>query len=84
MQIGFPYRDDLNFLRNLLPDGWLLKEQPPDLAELTAWAIRGRYPSGWQEATEEDGRTATDQAREVHETALEDLERYGYTQEDTV
>ncbi len=83
LQIEFPYRHDLDFLRNLLPDGWLLKEQPPDLAELTAWAIRGRYPGDWREATEEDARTATDQAREVHETALEDLERYGYTPEDT-
>lgn len=81
LQLDFPYRHDLDYLRALLPDGWLLKENPPDLAELTAWAIRGRYPGDLQEATEEQARTAAEQAREVLVTTLEDLERYGYKAE---
>lgn len=81
MQVDFPYRHDLDYLRALLPDSWLLKENPPDLAELTAWAIRGRYPGDLQEATEEQARTAAEQARGVLVTALEDLKRYGYEAE---
>ncbi len=84
LQVEFPYRHDLDFLRTLLPDGWLLKENPPDLAELTAWAVRARYPMGGsREATEEGAKTAVEQASEVLETALEDLKRYGYAPEDT-
>jgi HEPN domain-containing protein len=83
LQTEFPYRHDLDFLRTLLPDGWLLKENPPDLAELTAWAVRTRYPTGSREATEEDARTAVEQAREILDVALEDLKRYGYLPEET-
>lgn len=82
LQIEFPYRHDLDFLRDLLPDGWLLKDHPPDLAELTAWAIRGRYPLDLREAAAEDAQTTLEQAREVYKTALEDLRRYGYVPED--
>lgn len=82
LQIEFPYRHDLDFLRNLLPDGWLLKDRPPDLAELTAWAIRGRYPLDLREATAEDAQITLGLAREVYKTALEDLKRYGYVPED--
>ncbi len=78
LQVDFPYRHDLDYLRALLPDGWPLKENPPDLAGLTAWAIRGRYPGDLQEATEEQARTAAEQAREVLEITLVDLQRYGY------
>ncbi len=82
LQVEFPYRHDLDFLRTLLPDGWLLRENPPDLAELTAWAVRARYPMGGSpEATLEGAETAVEQSREVLGTALEDLKRYGYAPE---
>ena len=84
LQVDFPYRHDLDYLRALLPDGWLLKENPPDLAELTAWAVRGRYPGDLREAKREDARTAIEQARQVLATTLEDLERYGYAPENEV
>ena len=83
LQVEFSYRHDLDYLRTLLPDGWLLKDNPPDLAEMTAWAIRDRYPGDLREAAREDATATIEQAREVLETAREDLARYGYIPEET-
>ncbi len=72
------YRHDLALLRTYLPDGWLLKENPADLDDLSQWAVEGRYPGSLREASEDDAETAVGLAREAYEAALEDLERYGY------
>ena len=45
----FPYRHDLDALRNLLPDTWSVRRKHPDLAQLTEWAVEARYPGDWQE-----------------------------------
>ena len=56
----FPYSHDLDALRNLLPDGWAVRTEYPDLAELTEWAVETRYPGEWPEATEvEETRAET-------------------------
>jgi HEPN domain-containing protein len=60
--IPFPFRHDLDALRNLLPDGWEVKRQHPDLAELTEWAVEARYPGDWPDATVEAARRAAVQA----------------------
>lgn len=83
LQIDFSHRHDLDYLRTLLLDGWLLKDNPPDLAEMSAWAVRGRYPGDLREARREDAQATIEQAREVLETAREDLARYGYVPEET-
>jgi HEPN domain-containing protein len=44
LQINFPRRYDLDALRNLIPVSWPLKEEHPDLADLTEWAVEARYP----------------------------------------
>lgn len=44
LQTEFPFRHDLDLLRDLLPDDWALKETPTGLGALSAWAARGRYP----------------------------------------
>jgi hypothetical protein len=82
MQTYFLSSHNLDFLRTLLPSGWLLKENPPGLAEPTEWAVGARYPGDLPEASEDDARIAVGEAREVYETALEDLRRYGYVPED--
>lgn len=74
--INFPFRHDLDALRNLLPDGWRVKVDFPDLAELTEWAVEARYPGDWPDATIEDARRATAQAREVCSSVITDLERH--------
>lgn len=81
LQIEFPFRHDLDLLRTLLPDGWTLKNTPTSLSALSTWAVRGRYPSDLPDATQEVAEAAVEQAREVYETALKDLENHGYDQE---
>jgi hypothetical protein len=73
VQLPFPYRHDLDALRNMLPDGWQIKASCPDLAELTEWAVEARYPGDWEEATVDDARRAAMQARNVYSSILEDL-----------
>lgn len=75
--IPFPFRHDLDALRNLLPDEWRVKGDHLDLAELTEWAVEARYPGDWPEATPEDARRATSQARAVLESVVADLTRHG-------
>src|ERR1041384_7581078 len=43
-EVNFPKVHDLDRLRDLVPKGWKVKEQFPDLAELTIWAVESRYP----------------------------------------
>lgn len=76
-QIPFPFRHDLDALRNLLPEGWGVKGRHPDLAELTEWAVEARYPGDWPEASVEDARRAVKQARAVYECLMADLGVHG-------
>jgi HEPN domain-containing protein len=78
LQIDFPRRHDLA-LRNLIPVGWPLKEEHPDLADLTEWAVEARYPGDWPDATEEDARSAMQQARAVGQSGCRDLASHGFT-----
>ncbi len=82
LQVEFPHRHDLALLRTYLPDGWLLKENPADLDDLSQWAVESRYPGSLWEASEDEAETAVGLAREAYETALEDLERQGYDPDD--
>jgi HEPN domain-containing protein len=75
--IEFPLRHDLDALRNLLPAGWAVKEEHPDLAELTEWAVEARYPGDWPEATLDEARRAARQARAVFDGVIEDFGRRG-------
>jgi HEPN domain-containing protein len=84
LQTEFPFRHDLDLLRDLLPDSWALKETPTDLGALSAWATRGRYPGDLPEPSQEDAKAAIEKARKVYETALEDLEERGYNENDEV
>jgi HEPN domain-containing protein len=52
--VDFPWRHDLDALCNLLPAGWAVRVEQPDLAELTEWAVEARYPGDWPEAMLEE------------------------------
>lgn len=82
LQIPFPKTHDLNRLRDLLPEGWAIKEDFPNLARLSVWAVEPRYPGDLIEATRHDAEMAVKQARNVYETTLEDLRRHGYEPEE--
>lgn len=78
LEIDFPRRHDLDALRNLAPAGWQVKEEHPDLAELTEWAVEARYPGDWSDANEADARSAVEQARAVWESVYADFIRHGF------
>jgi HEPN domain-containing protein len=78
LDIDFPWRHDLDALRLLVPAGWRVRADHPNLADLTVWAIEARYPGGWPEATPEDAAAAWHQARAVWESACADLDREGF------
>jgi len=81
LQVDFPFTHNLDRLRDLLPDGWTVKEDFPDLASLSEWAVEPRYPGDLREATHEDAEAAVEQARNVYEATLKDLENHGYERE---
>jgi HEPN domain-containing protein len=83
LQIDFPKTHDLDALRARVPDGWLVKTEQPDLAELTEWAVEARYPGDWPDATEGDARLALQQARGVWSAVIGDLQRYGVSPGDS-
>jgi HEPN domain-containing protein len=75
--IEFPFRHDLDALRNLLPDSWPVRREHPDLAELTEWAVEARYPGDWPEATTADAERAGVQARALYESVATEFVRRG-------
>lgn len=75
--VDFPFRHDLDALRNLLPEGWSVKEEYPDLSELTEWAVEARYPGDWPEPTVGDADRALAQARGVLESLVRDCGKRG-------
>lgn len=77
LQVRFPFRHDLDELRDHLPPGWQDANAHPDLSMLTQWAVEGRYPGNWPEATDADVRAAAQQARAVWLAILDDLDQHG-------
>jgi HEPN domain-containing protein len=82
LQIDFPWRHDLDALRQLIPDGWHLKDELPDLASLTEWAVEARYPGDWPDATAADALAAVEQARTVWQAVCSDLARHNFAVDD--
>ena len=67
-QVDFPYIHDLDTLRNLLSDGWSVKDTHDDLVELSEWAAESRYPGAGLEPTHGDAAAAVAQARSIYES----------------
>lgn len=71
-QIEFPFTHDLDELRNLAPTTSALHETCPDLADLSQWAVRTRYPT-FVAPTEQEAADARRVATEVVRVAEEEL-----------
>ncbi len=82
LQEGVPRSHDLELLVAKLPEDWRLREDPSSLADLSAWAVEPRYPGDLPDATEEQAEAAVEQARDIYETTLKDLEKHGYEPQD--
>jgi HEPN domain-containing protein len=65
-QIRFPFRHDLDELRNFIPEGWAVGQCSVDLAELTEWAVEARYPTDDDDPILEDAQRAVEHQR-LHE-----------------
>ncbi|MGF1519880.1 MAG: HEPN domain-containing protein [Nodosilinea sp.] len=76
-QIKFPFRHDLDALRNLVPENWALSGCSIDLAELTEWAVEARYPTDDDDPIWEDAQRAVEQAKALYDLARSDLQMRG-------
>lgn len=76
LEIKFPYIHDLDRLRDLLPDGWRVKTEYPDLAELTVWGVVVRYPGDMPDAVTADARQALQTAEGIYQLVEEDFAEY--------
>ena len=76
-EAAFPFSHDLDALRNLLPAGWPVHTEHPDLAELTEWAVETRYPGDWPEPADADAKRAEAEARAVHESVASEFRLRG-------
>jgi len=70
--LDFPYTHDLDRLRDLLPEGWRVKIEHPDLAELSVWAVETRYPGDMPSVVDAEATLALQQAQAVYESVLAD------------
>jgi HEPN domain-containing protein len=77
LDLDFPYTHDLDRLRDLLPDGWRIKRDFPDLAELTEWAVEARYPGDMPDIVDADAQRAVQQAQDVWTSVHADLVERG-------
>ena len=73
-EVNFPKIHDLDRLRDLVPKGWKVKEQFPDLAELTIWAVESRYPGDIPDIVEQEARETLSLAEAVFDSVSTQLE----------
>lgn len=74
-EADFPRIHDLDRLRDLIPSkGWKVKEQFPDLAELTIWAVESRYPGNMPDITGHEARETLRLAEAVFNTVSVELQ----------
>jgi len=73
LDVEFPFTHDLDRLRDLLPEGWRVKTEFPDLAELTIWAVEARYPGDLLDVVEGDARHALQTAEAVYQAIEQDI-----------
>ena len=73
-EVNFPRNHDLDRLRDLLPKGWKVKEEFPDLAALTIWSVESRYPGNTPDITESEAREALKLAKSVFDVVSTQLQ----------
>jgi len=73
-----PRIHDLDELRDSVPQGWSVRGAFPDLAELSFWAVQGRYPGVWAEMGSDEARHLVETATRVFEHVVQELESRGF------
>lgn len=83
LQVDYPFTHELGPILQRVPEGWGVKAAPPaDLAWLSDWSYRGRYPGDWVPPTPADARGAVEQARVIYGSVLDDLAAHGLPKEE--
>jgi len=72
--INFPKIHDLDRIRELIPEGWEVKEKFPELYDLSVWAVESRYPGHTPDVTEGEARDTLHLAKSVFEAVSAELE----------
>ena len=72
--IEFPRTHDLDWLRESIPLGCLVKAAFPQLYSLSIWAIESRYPSDMPDLIESDAKEALELAERIYQVTEEDFQ----------
>ncbi len=72
--INFPKIHDLDRIRELIPDGWVVKEKFPQLYDLSVWAVESRYPGHTPDVTEGEARETLQLAKSVFDSVSTELQ----------
>jgi HEPN domain-containing protein len=73
--IQFPKIHDLDRLRELIPQGWQVKEKFPQLYDLSVWSVEARYPGHTPDVTEEEARETLQLAEAVFEAVATEFKQ---------
>jgi HEPN domain-containing protein len=74
LDMKFPKTHDLDHIRELIPEGWEVKEKFPELYELSVWAVESRYPGHTPEVVEHEARETLLLAEMVFDAVKAELE----------
>ena len=73
LEIPFPQTHDLDRIRELIPEGWKVKERFPQLYDLSIWAVESRYPGDAPDVVEHEARETLRLAESVFEAVKAEL-----------
>lgn len=76
LEIEFPFSHDLDRLRELVPDGWKVKKEFPQLFGLSIWAIESRYPGDMPDVLYSDAEDALSLAEAIYQRAVEEINEF--------
>lgn len=75
LDINFPKTHDLDHIRELIPEGWQVKEAFPELYDLSVWAVESRYPGHTPDVVEYEARETLHLAEAVFDAVSAELEK---------
>jgi HEPN domain-containing protein len=76
LEIHFPKIHDLDRLRELIPEGWRVKERFPELYALSVWSVESRYPGHTPDVTEQEARETLHLAKSLFDTVSAELQEH--------
>ena len=72
LEVEFPFTHDLDRLREIVPSGWQVKANFPNLYALSVWAVEARYPGDMPQVVEADAREALQTAEALYQGIVDD------------